>query len=73
MEYLAQVRDGNEDGEIVDGYWTSQVIATKPGSNEITPLYHALYSQASPDFVSENEEIIKAIDKVSKAVQNKGI
>jgi len=73
MEYLAQVRDGSEDGEIVDGYWTNQVIASEPGSNEITPLYHALYSQASPGFISENEEIIKAIDQVSKAVHNKGI
>jgi hypothetical protein len=73
MEYLAKVHDGSDEGEIVDGYWTNQVIATEPGSNEITPLYHALYSQASPDFVSENEEIIKAIDQVSKAVHNRGI
>ena len=59
MEYLARVRDGSEDGELVDGYWINQVIASETDSNEITPLYHALYSQASPDFVSENEEIIK--------------
>ena len=62
MEYLATVRDGSEDGEYVDGYWTNQVIAAEVDSNEITPLYHALYSQTSPDFVSENEEIIKAMD-----------
>jgi len=73
MEYLAKVHDGSEEGEIVDGYWTNQVIASEIGSNEITPLYHALYSQASPDFISENEEILKAIDQVSKAVHNKGI
>ena len=73
MEYLATVRDGSEDGEYVDGYWTNQVIATETGSNEITPLYHALYSQASPDFVSENEEIIKAMDLVGNAAQNRGI
>ena len=73
MEYLATVRDGSEDGEYVDGYWTNQVIAAEVGSNEITPLYHALYSQASPDFVSENEEIIKAMDMVGKAAQNRGI
>lgn len=73
MEYLATVRDGSEDGELVDGYWTNQVIATEVNSNEITPLYYSLYSQKSPDFESENREIIKAFDQVGKAVQNRGI
>jgi hypothetical protein len=73
MEYLAQVRDGSDGGEIVDGYWTNQVIATEANSNEITPLYYSLYSQKSPDFESENREIIKAFDQVGKAVQNRGI
>jgi len=73
MEYLAQVRDGSDGGEIVDGYWTNQVIATEVGSDEITPLYYSLYSQKSPEFESENREIIKAFDQVGKAVQNRGI
>ena len=73
MEYLTKVRDGSEDGDIVDGYWTNQVIASETGSNEVTPLYHTLYSQASPDFVSENVEILKAVNQVGKAVHNKGI
>jgi len=73
MEYLATVRDGSEEGELVDGYWTNQVIASDVDSNEITPLYYSLYSQESPDFISENEEIIKAMNQVGKAVQNKGI
>ena len=54
------------DGEIVDGYWTNQVIATEIGSDEITPLYYSLYSQRSPDFESENREIIKAFNQVGK-------
>lgn len=73
MEYLATVRDGSDRGEFVDGYWTNQVIASEIDSNEITPLYFSLYSQASPDFVSENEEIIKAMGMVGKATQNRGI
>ena len=73
MEYLAKVHDGSEDGEIVDGYWTNQVIATEVGSNEITPLHMSLYSQNSPDFTSENDEILAAIDQVGKAVQDRGI
>jgi hypothetical protein len=73
MEYLARVRDGSEGGEIVEGYWTHQVIACEVDSNEITPMYYSLYSQKSPDFDSENVEIIKAFNQVGKAVQNKGI
>jgi hypothetical protein len=72
MEYLTQVHDGSED-EIVDGYWTNQVIAAEVGSNEITPLHMSLYSQDSPDFTSENDEILAAIDQVGDAVQNRGI
>jgi len=73
MEYLATVWDGSENGELVDGYWTNQVIASEVDSNEITPLYYSLYSQKSPDFESENVEIIKAFNYVGKAVQNRGI
>jgi hypothetical protein len=73
MEYLALVRDGSEGGEIVDGYWTNQVVASDVDSNVITPLYMSLHSQNSPDFTSENDEILKAIDQVGTAVQNRGI
>ena len=58
MEYLAKLRNGSDGGEIVDGYWTNQVIATEIGGDEITPLYYSLYSQRSPDFESENRAII---------------
>jgi hypothetical protein len=73
MEYLARVRDGSAGGEIVDGYWTKQVIASEVGRDEITPLYYSLYSQRSPDFDSENVEIIKTFNQVGKAVENRGI
>jgi hypothetical protein len=73
MEYLARVRDGSAGGEIVDGYWTKQVIASEVGKDEITPLYLSLYSQKSPDFDSENIEIIKTFNQVGKAVGNRGI
>jgi hypothetical protein len=73
MEYMATVRDGSDKGELVDGYWTNQVVASEVDSNEITPLYFSLYSQASPDFHGENKEILKAIDQVGRAVQDRGI
>jgi hypothetical protein len=73
MEHMARVHDGSEQGEIVNGYWTNQVIASEVGSNEITPMYYSLYSHASPDFTSENDQILQAMDQVGTAVQNRGI
>jgi len=73
MEYLATVRDGSEGGDLVNGYWTTQVVGAELGKNEILPLYHELYSQAAPDFKSENIQIIKAIDMVSGHSNNRGI
>jgi hypothetical protein len=73
MEYLAEVRDGSQGGQIVKGYWTNQVIATEVNSNEVIPLYSDLYSQESPEFKSENDEIIKAIEIVGQHTSNRGI
>jgi len=73
MEYMATVRDGSEQGELVNGYWTNQIIATEINSNEITPLHFSLYSQNAPDFTSENDEIQDAINQVGNAIGNKGI
>ena len=72
MECLARVRDGST-GEIANGYWLCQVIGVENESNEITPLYDALYSQRAADFVSENEEIKTAITKVSAACGGRGV
>jgi len=73
MEHMATVRDGSDGGELVDGYWTNQIIAAEVGSNEITPLHLSLYSQKAPEFVSENDKINDSIDQVGTAVQNRGI
>lgn len=73
MQYLARVRDGSEGGELSDGYWTTQVVAAELGSQQIVPLYQELYSQEAPDFVSENTQIIGAIDRVAAAVDSRGI
>ena len=72
MQYLARVRDGSNK-VLGDGYWTMQVVGVECGGNEITPLYHELYSQRSPEFVSENQEILKSIEKVGKEVKERGI
>lgn len=73
MQYLATVRDASEDGELVRGYWTTQVIGAQVGSKQVLPLYQELYSQRAPDFTSENTQIIKAIDRVSGHCQGRGL
>jgi hypothetical protein len=72
MEYLGRVHDGS-CGQLADGYWTVQVIAAQVGRSEVVPLYNRLYSIAAPDCKGENEEIFRAIDMVSRAIDNKGI
>jgi hypothetical protein len=72
MEYLARVHDGSEDG-LANGYWTLQVIGAEPGKPTVVPLYNRLYSQRSPEFRSENQEIKEAIETISQWTQGRGV
>jgi hypothetical protein len=72
MEYLGRVHDGSLN-ELADGYWTVNVIAAEVGKAEIIPLYSRLYSIAAPDCAGENAEIFRAVDMVSRSVDNRGI
>jgi hypothetical protein len=72
MEYLGKVRDGS-DKEIVDGYWTCNVVGTEIEGSEIVPLVGRLYSCESPEFTSENQEILAVMDRVSSATKKRGI
>ena len=69
MQYMAQVRDGS-NSVIGDGYWTVQVVGAECGEKQITPLYHELYSQKAPEFVSENRHIFNTMDTVSQHLQD---
>lgn len=72
MEYLARVRDGS-DKVLGLGYWVMTVVGAEVGSSQITPLVHKLYSQSAKDFVSENQELIDAVERVSQATDGGGI
>jgi len=72
MEYLGKVRDGS-DKEIVDGYWTCNVVGAEIEGSEIVPLVGRLYSCESPEFKSENQEILAVMDRVSSATKKRGI
>jgi hypothetical protein len=72
MEHLARVRDGST-GELTNGYWCCQVVGVERNSAEVIPLYQELYSQNAPDFVSENEEVLKASEAVLEATEGRGV
>ena len=72
MEYMARVRDGSQKC-LGNGYWTLSVIATDVGKPELVPLYNHLYSQRSPDYTSENTEIRRAIRRVTKHTDRRGV
>src|SRR5690606_16155565 len=66
------VRDGSEH-DLAQGYWTLHVIGTQVGSSRIVPLFQRLYSAEAPEFVSENDEILGAVDKVREHMGDRGI
>jgi hypothetical protein len=72
MEYLAEVRDGSEN-QIGRGYHLCEVVGAQVGSSEIIPLSQALWSQAAPDFVSENAELLSQLRGVRSATGGRGI
>lgn len=72
MEYISKVWDGSK-GRIGSGYWTVQVIGAELDEVHMRPLFHHLYSQRAPGFVSENEEVLGVIRSVSQATGGRGI
>jgi len=72
MEYLADVHDGSEK-TIGRGYWMCEVVGAETGGSEVVPLAQSLWSQAAPDHVSENDEILKLVRRVYEATDRRGI
>ena len=72
MEYLARVRDGSAH-DFANGYWTLHVMGAEVGSEQMVPLYQRLWSADAPDFESENEEILRAVDAVQAHIGQRGI
>jgi hypothetical protein len=72
MEFLGRVRDGST-GQIRNGYWTLHVVGAKVGSSNIVPLYQRLWSSKAIGHVSENAEILNAVDSVMAHVGRRGM
>ena len=72
MQFIARVRDGSAH-DFASGYWTLHVIGAQVGSSRMVPLYQRLYSSKAPDFVSENDEIMRAVDAVRAHAGGRGV
>jgi hypothetical protein len=72
MEFLDQVWDGSR-GEVHLGYWLCSIIGAEVHGSELTPLYQQLFSVRAQDFVSENDEILSAIEQLRMHTNGRGI
>ncbi len=72
MENLAKIHDGSEH-EIGEGYWLRKAVAADIEHKSVIPLYCEAYSQDAKDFKSENNQLNKAIDTISRYIGNRGI
>ena len=64
MEYIGKVYDGST-GEIAEGYFTLGVTALTPERKMPVCVYTRVYSAAESGFISEDDEVLKALDFVS--------
>jgi len=65
MQYIGKVHDGSTGG-CGDGYWTLSVTALTPEKKMPIGVYSTVYSASEPGFVSEDNEVIKALDFTRK-------
>jgi hypothetical protein len=72
MECLVGVRDGSE-GEKARGYWLLEIVGADVEGDQITPLYGELYSHEAPGFASENDQLLKAVERVTAMTFGRGI
>ena len=72
MDLLSEVWDGSEK-EIGQGYCLNSVIAANVNEEHLMPLYNELYSHKAKDFGSENQQIFRALRKVTRRLKSKGI
>ncbi|MGI9221611.1 MAG: hypothetical protein ACR2QS_11325 [Woeseiaceae bacterium] len=60
-------------GESDAGFKVCEILASNPDSETYTPLLASVWSERVPGFVSDTEEVRKALHRVRKATNNKGM
>ncbi len=72
MEYLCGIHDGSEN-EVGNGYWLCKCVAADIEHRRVIPLYCEAWFQEAEGFLSENHQLFRAIDTVSRYVGSRGI
>ena len=72
MEHLATVWDGST-GETHPGYWLVDVTGAEVNGSEIVPVCQRLFSTEAQEYVSENAEILSAVDTANRFLNGRGI
>ncbi len=72
MEYLCGIHDGSEN-EVGNGYWLCKCVAADIEHRHVIPLFCEAWSQEAEGFKSENDQLLRAIDTVSRHVGRRGI
>jgi hypothetical protein len=72
LKYLALVRDGSDDGRLVNGYWCVELYAAS-SKGRITPLLLHPYSVEDPQVKGENAVILRCVEQVYAATAGRGV
>lgn len=73
LKYLAHVRDGSDpDHRLVPGYWCIQVYARLAGNRPLPLVLHP-YSIDDPAVLSENQQILNAVEEAREATDGRGV
>ena len=72
MECLDQVWDGSR-GEVHSGYWLASILGAEVQGSELTPLYQQLFSGRAEQFISENDELLSAVDRLREHSSGPGL
>jgi S-adenosylhomocysteine hydrolase len=72
LESLCKVRDGST-GKITTGYHLMEITALTKDEKMPMPVYSHVYSSTDKDFISEEAEVIKGLEHISKHFDKNGI
>jgi len=71
MDYLATIRDGSS-GQLVNGYWLVELYASLSRKNPV-PVLLEPFSHEEPCCPGQNPVVLKAIHKIFKLTDNRGV
>lgn len=73
LEDLDRVKDSSsKDEKIVNGYTITEIIATNTPTDLPISMYSKIFSSLSADYISNNNETLKAVDQISNYFGNIG-